>query len=368
MMKIHVIIAGGFIYELSGDNRVVLAASRSNQLACAGFLGELRQRLKIPGLSLAQAYESTAADVINQLETNEALYDENFGYQEPILDDNGDKYGHLFSETGYNTLTPGTDGYISSGIFDLKYEYWPNNNGDDDSQSSGVQSQQVSYDQLLSEPPSISCSNVYEDGCPLFNLALVKSDMTICHNANIGQITDVTDIVIKTWASSTGGILQAQYADEGPPQEVPQAGTIGGDDDESDIQTTITTISSQSSIQPSNPQLQTNDDIETPGPFTTSSISSTQTSQTCGPLNYLLVANPIGCASISGYRGILNIGDVEFPVLTIDPSDFGSGQHTIGITYNVWAESGTYGGSTIAGIATYGGDPELCDLVITFTV
>lgn len=127
--------SGGFIRELSGYNRVVLAASRSSQSAFADFLGRVYTGLKVKTNSLLDVYESTALSVKEDIGDGNSpndIYDDNLGFQHVLIDDNGDNYGSYFEDSDYNPSISGKDGYIADTIVGLKYERGPEDDENDD--------------------------------------------------------------------------------------------------------------------------------------------------------------------------------------------------------------------------------------------
>lgn len=110
--------SGGFINDLSGENRIILTASKENEKADR-FIGPLRWAINRENgvdadlnddgmVSIAEAY-MFAADFSNK--------HSNLGSQHPLLDDNGDKIGSYYNETSYDPDTLGMDGYLAAHTF-----------------------------------------------------------------------------------------------------------------------------------------------------------------------------------------------------------------------------------------------------------
>jgi len=120
--------AGGFINDLSNKNHVVITASKEVQLAFAPFIGEFYYGLEGYAndsnndgrLSLGEVYEYTANRIFEIIKNNP---EENMGQpQHPLIDDNGDKIGHHYSNLGYDTNNKYKDGYVAARIYNLSYE------------------------------------------------------------------------------------------------------------------------------------------------------------------------------------------------------------------------------------------------------
>ena len=128
--------SGGFINALSGENRIVCTASREDELANAAWIGPFRYALNeidecnningepipdgIPdadicpqdgNISILEAYRYAAEKVEDQVVQNN-----NLKPQHPLIDDNGDKIGHYYTETGYDPNTLGMDGCLAAGF------------------------------------------------------------------------------------------------------------------------------------------------------------------------------------------------------------------------------------------------------------
>jgi len=113
--------SGGFIDDLSGENRIICTASRDNETANAPWIGLFRAALNNATLadynqdgkiSILEAYQYAAEEVQHQIDLNPDL-----GPQHPLIDDNGDSIGHHYTEPGYNPETEGEDGYLASSTF-----------------------------------------------------------------------------------------------------------------------------------------------------------------------------------------------------------------------------------------------------------
>jgi len=116
--------SGGFIRELSGNNRVILTASRENELALAPFIGFVYYGLNGSAdlnydnkITIAEVFEYTSTGVRNYLNNHPEERP-----QHPLIDDNGDGIGKLDQNTGYNPNKQGYDGHIAARIFNFEYE------------------------------------------------------------------------------------------------------------------------------------------------------------------------------------------------------------------------------------------------------
>ena len=107
--------SGGFIDDLSGDNRVIMTASRGMEPADS-WIGPIRWALNFEEdgddnddgfISFEEAYNHAAEFVTNQ-------YNDEFM---PLIDDNGDGVGHHYTDAGFDPSTPGEDGYLASRSF-----------------------------------------------------------------------------------------------------------------------------------------------------------------------------------------------------------------------------------------------------------
>jgi hypothetical protein len=117
-------MSGGFINDLSGKNRVIITASKEDELANAPFIGYFYYGLNGDAdnngdgrISLAEVFDYTSNKVkewlINRPEETP---------EHPLLDDNGDRAGHNIAESDYDPTTEGKDDYVSARIYDLSYE------------------------------------------------------------------------------------------------------------------------------------------------------------------------------------------------------------------------------------------------------
>ena len=116
--------SGGFIRELSGKNRVILTASKENQLANAPFIGYVYHGLNGSAdlnsdnkITIAEVFEYTSIKVREYLQNHPEDRP-----QQPLIDDNGDGIGKLDQNTGYNPEKEGYDGYITDRIYNLNCE------------------------------------------------------------------------------------------------------------------------------------------------------------------------------------------------------------------------------------------------------
>ena len=116
-------VSGGFISELSGENRIVCTASRGFELADASWIEPFIRALNKTypeadldnngKISILEAYRYAAGNVEKQLSQHP-----NFPPQHPLIDDNGDYIGHHFYETNYyDPIDPNKDGYLAAHTF-----------------------------------------------------------------------------------------------------------------------------------------------------------------------------------------------------------------------------------------------------------
>jgi len=122
-------MSGGFVSELSGENRIVCTASRGFELANAGWIGPFVRALNrvdenadgLPDadyngdnkVSILEAYKYAAISVEEQLNNDPMIPP-----QHPLIDDNGDDIGHHFCETNYyDPDDPSKDGYLANQTF-----------------------------------------------------------------------------------------------------------------------------------------------------------------------------------------------------------------------------------------------------------
>ncbi len=115
ILILHPCFSGGFIDDLSGENRIICTSSRGFEKADS-WIGPFRSALDKQveadynsdgNVSIGEAYEYSVHFVKNR-------YGEMF---HPMIDDNGDKVGHYLNESGYNSDTPGMDGYLAAHTF-----------------------------------------------------------------------------------------------------------------------------------------------------------------------------------------------------------------------------------------------------------
>lgn len=121
--------SGGFINDLSGKNHIIITSSREVQPAFASFIGYFSHGLNGSApdqndddrISLGEIYEYTADMVIEWIRENP--FGNQGRLQHPLIDDNGDKIGHLHKNIFcYNPEIVNKDGYIAARIFELSYE------------------------------------------------------------------------------------------------------------------------------------------------------------------------------------------------------------------------------------------------------
>lgn len=99
--------SGGYINDLSGDNRIIMSASLENETADESWIEPFTWALNSPGsVSILQAFESANEYVVTHTDN-----------QHPLIDDNGDKLGHSVGENGYDPNTPGQDGYLAANTY-----------------------------------------------------------------------------------------------------------------------------------------------------------------------------------------------------------------------------------------------------------
>ena len=120
--------AGGFIDDLSRENRIILSASRGAELSPSGWIGYVRKALsKVDSnndgiydadtsptdgnISLLETYIYATEKVLSWI--NRPGYENT--RQHPLIDDNGDGIGHYISETDF--CKNGGDGLVASEIF-----------------------------------------------------------------------------------------------------------------------------------------------------------------------------------------------------------------------------------------------------------
>ena len=116
--------SGGFISELSGDNRIILTASRGFEFADSwigkttialnvsiedSLFEEIDKYPKDDKISILEAYRYAADFVDTNPDRTQP--------QHPLIDDNGDKVGHHFYENGYGYSDPTKDGYLAANTF-----------------------------------------------------------------------------------------------------------------------------------------------------------------------------------------------------------------------------------------------------------
>ena len=130
MMILHPCRAGGFIDDLSGENRVILTGGRGAEYGPAGWVGYIRKALeKIDQnqdgiydadydnnkkISMYEVYKYAAIKVKNWLSNP------NYKYlrQHPLIDDNSDGRGHHLDEEGFfNFDDCSKDGYYASNFY-----------------------------------------------------------------------------------------------------------------------------------------------------------------------------------------------------------------------------------------------------------
>ena len=121
--------SGGFMSELSGENRIVCTASRGFELALANWFTPFTLALNgtdadgdgYPDadynndtkISILEAYRYSVESVEDQINWVPSL-----GPQHPLIDDNGDGIGHIYYETNYYDPTdPDKDGYLAANTF-----------------------------------------------------------------------------------------------------------------------------------------------------------------------------------------------------------------------------------------------------------
>jgi len=106
--------SGGFIEELSGSNRIICTASRTNEFADR-WIGPFREALEGSRnsdynndgkISILEAYRYAAEIVDKEEEPNHP--------QDALIDDNGDGIGHHYNESGYNASNSQSDGYLAN--------------------------------------------------------------------------------------------------------------------------------------------------------------------------------------------------------------------------------------------------------------
>lgn len=113
--------SGGFIEELSGENRIICTSARPRQIAGYGWIGQFRAALENNGvnadynndgnISIREAYEH-ANSIIQERYNRDT--DPNKKPQHPLIDDNGDGIGSHFDESGYDPENPESDGYLAN--------------------------------------------------------------------------------------------------------------------------------------------------------------------------------------------------------------------------------------------------------------
>jgi len=117
--------SGGFINDLSSEknNRIIITASRENELADV-FLPAFRWATigyREPNNEIIDAdFNNDTMISVSEAYIYAAQYAYKFGKlgtQHALLDDNGDKIGHFYNETGFNQDEIGMDGHISSDTF-----------------------------------------------------------------------------------------------------------------------------------------------------------------------------------------------------------------------------------------------------------
>lgn len=110
--------SGGFINDLSRENRIVCTSSKENEMADS-WIGPFRKALNFEegvdadtnhdgNVSIAEAYRYAA-----EFSTNYSK----LGPQHPLIDDNGDKIGHYYNESGYDPNCEGKDGFLANHTF-----------------------------------------------------------------------------------------------------------------------------------------------------------------------------------------------------------------------------------------------------------
>jgi len=129
VIVLHPCRAGGFIDDLSGDNRIVLSGGRGAEYSPAGWVGHLRLALEKKdgsdeddfydadfnmdgNVSILEAYRYAANYVYDW--SNEPV--NKYQRQHPLIDDDCDGVGHHFLEEGY-VDNGGTDGFNASQTF-----------------------------------------------------------------------------------------------------------------------------------------------------------------------------------------------------------------------------------------------------------
>jgi len=102
--------SGGFINDLSGINHIICTASQEDEVATTSwiepFIRGLNGEADINNdskVSILEAYEYTAFKI-----------NETTQLEHPIIDDNGDKIGHHYTEAGYDPCNPNADGYLAA--------------------------------------------------------------------------------------------------------------------------------------------------------------------------------------------------------------------------------------------------------------
>ncbi len=102
--------SGGFINDLSRENRIICTSSRENETANEAWIEPFARGLS--GLadsshdgyvSIQEAYEYAFMTVTERTKS-----------KHPLLDDNGDGVGHYMNESGYQPMNESYDGYLSS--------------------------------------------------------------------------------------------------------------------------------------------------------------------------------------------------------------------------------------------------------------
>ena len=113
--------SGGYINDLSAGNRIICTASGENELAFLSWIGPFTRALNGTigtdynsdgNISILEAYRYAAEDVEKQISRNPTQ-----GPDHPLIDDNGDKIGYHFNDSGYDPSIPGKDGYLAANTF-----------------------------------------------------------------------------------------------------------------------------------------------------------------------------------------------------------------------------------------------------------